>query len=45
MSFKCQYCPRIYALEWTKKRHEKLCREKQEAIKKHPERYKGVKTR
>ena len=41
--FKCQYCQRDYTQEWTKSIHQKQCGEKQEAIKKHPERYKGVK--
>ena len=39
MNFKCQYCQRIYMMEWAKKRHERLCKEKKEAMEKHPERY------
>ncbi len=40
---KCKYCRRDYYQEWTKNIHEKLCGEKEVALKKHPERYKGVK--
>lgn len=39
---KCSICQRSFSQEWTKQRHEKLCKEKQEAIKRHPERYKGT---
>ncbi len=43
MSFKCRYCQRNYVMEWAKINHERRCKEKQEAIKKHPERYSGGK--
>ncbi len=43
MSLKCNYCQRTYLMEWAKKNHERLCKEKQEAIKKNPEHYSGGK--
>lgn len=42
---KCSNCGREYVQEFTRENHEKICKEKSIAIKKHPERYKGVKLR
>lgn len=38
---KCLICQREYVTDYSKTKHEKLCKERSEAIKKHPERYKG----
>ena len=43
MILKCKYCSRTYMVEWAKKNHERLCGEKQEAIKKNPGSYSGGK--
>ena len=37
--FKCQYCNKGFGQDWSKSRHEKLCKEKKLALEKHPERY------
>jgi len=42
---KCSICQRDFVQEYSKQRHEKLCREKEIAEKKHIEGYKGVRRR
>ena len=38
-TLKCSNCGKVYRLNWTLQIHERLCKQRKEAIEKHPERY------